>query len=203
MNLLPRLSRFHRAGRAGLFRTVALVALAGVSVVPLCAAENVALRTLLSPEEFHRAGLDKLTQEELAFLEERLAQTAPAPVAAATPMVAPVADAPAARAADAAGAGALPQGEAAFGREGQLHAAVEKQQSVPAQVRSRIPGKFTGWEGGAIFRLENGQVWRQVDDSQFAVNLENPVVVIEKGMMGAFFLHVDGYGSRAKVKRVK
>jgi len=80
---------------------------------------------------------------------------------------------------------------------------MEKSQQVPTAIQSRILGVFAGWEGKAEFRLENGQIWRQIDDGRFAVHLTNPVVVIEKGALGAYYLHVAGYGSRAKVVRVR
>lgn len=80
---------------------------------------------------------------------------------------------------------------------------MEKSQRVPTAIQSRILGAFAGWEGKAEFRLENGQIWRQIDDGRFAVHLTDPVVVIEKGVLGAYYLHVAGYGSRTKVVRVR
>ena len=74
---------------------------------------------------------------------------------------------------------------------------------MPSAIRSRIPGDFSGWDGRTHFALENGQVWRQTEPGVFSVRLTNPIVVIEKGLMGAFYLRVEGYGSRIRVKRVK
>jgi hypothetical protein len=164
------------------------------------------VRSLLTPEEFHRAGLDKLTKDELEFLSACLARVrAPAasgnqaiPASPAEPKRENSLSAP-----PSAPVKSLPQGEAAFGAEEQLHAAVEVMQAVPSAIRSRVTGPFEGWSGHTEFRLDNGQVWRQVEHGVFSVSLTNPVVVIEKGVLGAFYLHVEGYGSRVKVKRVK
>src|SRR5690606_27293797 len=80
---------------------------------------------------------------------------------------------------------------------------VEKQRN-PDRIESRIMGTFDGWSGSTTFSLENGQVWRQAQDDRFVVpDMENPAVTIEKGLFGAYFLKVEGYGSRVKVRRVK
>jgi len=164
-------------------------------VASLEAAEPGVLERLLTPDEFLRAGLNKLSPEELAFLDARLARAG-----VSTPQAGP--RPPAADAALPPPLPQLPQGEAAFGNEPELHAQAERMQRVPTSIRSRIPGAFTGWEGKTDFHLENGQVWRQVDGSRFSVSLVDPTVVIEKGLLGAFYLRVEGYGSSVKVKRV-
>lgn len=151
---------------------------------------NSALRDGLSAEQFAEAGLHKLTPEELSALER---------------LVEPKRNntAPIDRPAAAAPSPALPQGDAAFGKEAELLRAVEVQQKVPDELRSRIPGKFTGWTGKTTFVLENGQVWRQTDGGSFYAPLQDPVVTIHKGTLGTFFLRVEGYNSRTKVVRVK
>jgi len=147
------------------------------------------LRDVLSPAEFARAGLDKLTPAELEFLSDRLLGPA-APVPAAPP----------------AAGGKAPErltGAAAFGREEQVQAEAEKARGVPREIQSRIAGAFAGWSGGTVFTLENGQVWRQVEPGVFSVLLDQPKITVRKGAFGAFYLGVEGYGSRIKVVRVK
>lgn len=70
-------------------------------------------------------------------------------------------------------------------------------------ITGTIIGDFRGWQGGTTFTLDNGQVWRQIDAEQFSIRLKNPTVVISPGLMGTWFLKVDGYGSTTKVERVK
>lgn len=70
---------------------------------------------------------------------------------------------------------------------------------------STVAGPFKGWKGkGDRITLANGQVW-EVSDSgtRLSVSLENPTVTIERGMLDAWFLRVDGYNARARVKRIK
>lgn len=195
--------------------------------ISLAAAESAtspSLRDVLTAEEFARAGLHKLTEEELAFLSRRIlapestesdapAPAAPAPALAAAPVArTPAPDArPAEGPPSPASAVAPPppapeageSGEAAFGHEERIRADVERTRGIPKAITSRIEGEFRGWSGRTIFRLANGQVWQQVDDGVFAVKLQDPTVTIERGALNSYFLRVEGYGSRVKVRRVR
>ncbi len=165
-----------------------------------------ALRSLLTPEEFHRAGLDKLTQDELDLLSAALARIYAFPPTSGPARPDPSSKPPRGSSRPVlrpAPVRNLPQGDAAFGTEEQLHAAVEVLKAVPSAIRSRVPGPFAGWSGQTSFLLENGQLWQQAEQGVFSVNLTNPAIVIENGLLGTFYLHVEGYGSRVKVKRVK
>lgn len=73
------------------------------------------------------------------------------------------------------------------------------------QISARLIGDFTGWERNTRFELDNGQVWKCVDDREMYAGkpVNRPVVTIERGLFGAYFLAVDGYNQRAKVKRLR
>ena len=81
----------------------------------------------------------------------------------------------------------------------------DRRSSTDELVVSSIPGPFKGWKGkGDRIKLANGQVWEVVDSSsRLVVSMENPGVRIEKGVLSAWFLKVDGYNTSARVKRVK
>ncbi len=132
------------------------------------------LEERMSQRDFESAGLQKLSAEELAFLNRWLVERSlSAPVTAAS------------GSADRVG---LPPTASESGD----------------RVQSRLLGSFRGWSGNTVFRLENGQVWQQTGGGELAgVNLESPGVTIEKGVFGAWYLRVEGYNSRAKVKRVE
>jgi len=72
-------------------------------------------------------------------------------------------------------------------------------------VVSTIPGEFTGWAGaGTTITLANGQVWQVTDSStRLNVKLVNPGVTVAPGALGAWFLQVEGYNTRARVRRIK
>ena len=72
------------------------------------------------------------------------------------------------------------------------------------EIRSRVLGDFTGWTGKTVFRLENGQVWRQARTGRFVYRGEpNPVVTIRRGFMGSYRLSVEGANTQINVRRVE
>jgi hypothetical protein len=57
-------------------------------------------------------------------------------------------------------------------------------------LRTRIVGEFRGWDGDTVFRLENGQVWRQRLPGQWSYRATSPEVELSKNMMGFWMLRV-------------
>lgn len=138
------------------------------------AQEFSSLEERMSEAEFKAAGLDKLTPEELANLNTWLSgKVQPAATAAV-----PVDDR---------------RGFRSSGND-----------DGPAVV-SRIAGEFRGWrQKGDRFVLENGQVWEITDfTTKMVVRLQDPIVRIEPGVFSAWWLSVEGYNAKVKVKRVK
>lgn len=70
-------------------------------------------------------------------------------------------------------------------------------------IESRIDGKFDGWVAGQRIRLANGQVWAVVDGSDDMLDADQPKVTVKRGMLGAFFLDIDGAHRAPKVRRVQ
>ncbi len=72
-------------------------------------------------------------------------------------------------------------------------------------VVSSVTGEFRGWSGkGDRINLANGQVWEVIDSSaRLRVLLENPTIIVEPGVLNSWYLRVEGYNSRARVKRIK
>lgn len=162
----------------------------------------------LTPEKMRAAGLAKLTPEELAELEILVQQykagepgSAPASATAATPTEAgkaPAAPEPnqAAKASKIlpAWVGALLTLER-IGSKG----------AKPEAMESRIKGEFSGWEKRTMFRLENGQVWTQVNDDTYvhAPVLQSPKVKITPASFGTFWMDVEGVNQPCRVKPVR
>lgn len=73
-------------------------------------------------------------------------------------------------------------------------------------VLSKIDGEFAGWSAGTRFRLANGQTWRVIDTAEYYVPKSKattaPAVVLAPGLLGGWYLQVEGHGPRAKVQRV-
>ena len=81
-----------------------------------------------------------------------------------------------------------------------------KQPDAPAelkQIDSRIRGRFAGWGPNTRIELDNGQVWRVADGSSAIYDLNNPKAVVHRGMLGAYYLEIEGIGFQVKVTRVR
>lgn len=62
-----------------------------------------------------------------------------------------------------------------------------------AEVRSTIEGDFNGWTGTSVFRLANGQIWRQRRAGKYYYNGDDREVVIRKNFMGFYVMtHIAG-----------
>lgn len=71
-------------------------------------------------------------------------------------------------------------------------------------IESNIVGEFRGFAKGRTYTLANGQVWEQLDSASLAgVRLSDPKVSIKPGLMGVWFLRIQGYNTGAKVRRTE
>jgi hypothetical protein len=57
-------------------------------------------------------------------------------------------------------------------------------------IRTRIVGEFRGWTGDTVFRLENGQVWRQRLPGRWFYRADSPEVVLKKNAVGYWVLRI-------------
>lgn len=72
------------------------------------------------------------------------------------------------------------------------------------EIHSSIVGEFNGWHGKSVFKLENGQVWKQAENNNFYVpKRTNPDITIKPKLMGAWTLFLDGYSRGVQVRRIK
>lgn len=89
---------------------------------------------------------------------------------------------------------------AKFGQE-----SVRPPAGTPAlqRIESRIRGKFEGWGPNKRLEFENGQVWRIADDSEALYELRDPKVIVHRGLLGAFYLEIEGVPFRVRVVRAR
>lgn len=162
---------------------VACVALSLLACSPAMAQRAVQgdLQQQMSANEFKAAGLDKLSAGELATLNRWLQGKV-----------------------EQAAAGAVEQAR----EEGRQEVIVKHRGFLDFgsrdPIESTITGNFNGLGKGRSFTLENGQQWEQIDDSQLSgARLQSPKVKITPGLMGVWYLQVENFNTRAKVRRVK
>ena len=167
------------------------------------ASKPVDIRDLMTVTQFDKAGLDKLSPGEIKalnawlnqYLESRISTSNPGTPAVVVPNAAVAPATPAKPSHSAAAAGI-----ANFGADTMTP---KQPLQEPSRIESRIVGRFTGWTGNTVFKLENGQIWKQAATGYFTnVDLDNPEVVIKKLTFG-YLLTLPGHGETVFVRRVK
>lgn len=177
------------------------------------------VRDAMTASQFHATGLDKLTPQELAAFNAWLATyRAPSPIAASNDGSAqlPVPGVPSSAASlpsaqpDQHATGMLvntpasptpaPSAASVTNKFGQEMLSPEER-GEPERIESRILGTFKGWNGRAVFKLENGQVWQQTDTGTYDVTLQDPQVVIKHLGLG-YLLTLPGHGATVFVRRI-
>lgn len=167
-------------------RTIAsAIALAALLPLASSALAQQKIEQQMTYEQFKAAGLDQLSPQQLANLNAWLDGKLQVETAKAVETAA------------AAGVAAKATDDDRRG----LFAPRESREPISAKVQ----GDFTGFGKGRQFTLDNGQVWRQVDDASIGgANLPSPAIKITPSVIGgAWYMSVDGYNTRAKVQRVK
>jgi len=86
---------------------------------------------------------------------------------------------------------------------GAQHIAREPEQEEPDEIRVLVTSWSTSPLGKMIFTTEDGQIWRQSDSNRVFPRSEQFSATIKKGMMGSFFLKIDGIRRAIRVKRVR
>lgn len=143
------------------------------------------LQQQMSPAEFKAAGLDKLNAAELATLNRWLQGKVEA---ATTEAVAAVRE------------------EAR--EEGRQEVIVKNRGFFDfgsnEPISGVLQGKFRGFGKGRIYVLDNGQQWEQTDATSISgVRKQSPKVSISPGVMGVWYLKVEGVNTQPKVRRTK
>lgn len=145
------------------------------------------LEERMSGKEFKETGLVKLTDQELANLNDWIRRHS----------VATLENASARPAADAADTNST---------EDMRGLKIKKEEDESDKViNGTIVGTFSGWRGkGTLFKLTNGMIWQQTEENTFAVKaVENADITITKGLLGNWYLSMVGYNSAVRVKRIK
>ncbi|MEP7097060.1 MAG: hypothetical protein ABI748_05300 [Dokdonella sp.] len=73
-----------------------------------------------------------------------------------------------------------------------------------AAVEDRIAGTFSGWRGDTVFKLDNGQEWKQAESGRFSTTvMTHPKVRIKPMLLGSWLMYVDGCGCDLRVDRIR
>ena len=194
----------------------------------LAAGSPVDVRDMMTANQFHATGLDKLTPEQLAAFDTWLAGYSYPAIADKAPDVRNLVSAdqfhalgfdqltpeeltafngwltayrPAAAVAGVvavAPAAPTPAPSAVSNAKFGEEMLPNAERGEPDIIESRIVGTFNGWNGRTVIHLENGQVWQQADSSSFDITLQNPKVIIKSLTLG-YVLSIPGHGAAGSV----
>jgi len=152
-------------------------------VAPVHGQVDSTLEELMKQDEFEQAGLDKLSEEELRFLNRWIREHDAMPAAAATT------------------AASDERSAAEKVRDPSLGFRPESKKRTA--ITSQLIGDFDGWSGRTEFKLKNGQVWRQIDGRTFRHSAFEPEIEIRPKAAGSWRLYVEGINRSVKVVRIK
>ena len=161
-----------------LARSRALVLAVALACASLAAHAAPPIEQQMTPEQFKAAGLDKLSPQELAHLNAWLNNTLEVETTKAASLAKDKVE-------------QENRGFLAFGK------------SDP--IVAKISGEFRGFARGRSWTLDNGQVWEQVDNASLVgARKTDPQVRITPSIIGNnWYMQIDGYNTRASVRRVK
>jgi len=150
------------------------------------------LRESMTAEEFKAAGLDKLSDAELAALSGWLTRKVGVETARAVEQVRQETQV------------AVTQAKEDTRKQ------VEEENrgffdfGSAEPIQSTLAGDFKGFAKGNRYTLANGQVWEQIEPAKLdGVRKTNPEVTVKPGVFNTWFLRIKGYNTPAKVRRVK
>jgi hypothetical protein len=195
-----------RSFRHHLILVTAFVVTSSLMTFPLGAqAEPGGLKDMMSPEERQKSGVDTLTAEQRQFLSEWLLENYtrnPAKVVS-SPATAPDTS-PQQAASNEATADTI---EAEIDRRVAArladNRASEKKPASDSSFEARLTGNFTGWSGKTVFRLDDGQVWRQRSAANYRHRGTDMRVKFKKNWMGGWEMTVVSSGKTVLVSKVK
>ena len=154
----------------------------------------------LTPAERTAAGLDQLTPEQQAALDQLAARYATEGSRVEVAKVREETKAEVAKVREETKAvvehAVKKHDEAKFGFFGQP--------GHDESIKSKLTGTFKGWTGRTLFRLENGQQWVQADTSDYysVADQPGPEVEIVQSGLGGWKLYLKSNGRWVRVKRV-
>ena len=158
------------ASACGLVSVLLACAIAGAAEPPRKdgARDFPGIEKLLTPGDFERTGLVRLTPAEIQALDDWLVR--------------------------------YTAGEAYV-----VQTTSSEVQSAVSEYRieASILPPFSGWEGATVFRLDNGQVWRQRIGGRYRHSGDDTRVVITRNALGFYVLKLQSTGRAIGVEPVK
>jgi len=152
------------------------------------------LEERMSGKEFKETGLVKLTDEELAMLNNWLRRHS----------VATLENASARQTFRQVDSGTIPL--STNDKRGLGYLGVKSNHDPDDKVIfGTIAGTIDGWsKKGTLFKLTNGMIWEQTERDTFSIQpVGNPEVTITKNSLGNWHFSIVGHDAEVRVKRIQ
>lgn len=138
------------------------------------------IESLMTPEDYAASGLDQLTDEQRENLSEWVERYREGAV------IGPVVHKPPSQ----------------MTEEEKVEAEKIKE-VLNADIVAKVIPAFRGWSGKTIFRLDNGQVWKQRMPGRLRYSGPDSTVTIERNQLGKYILKHDDTGRGIGVARIE
>jgi hypothetical protein len=173
------------------------------------------IRTLMAPEDFTAAGLDKLTDAEREHLSGWVARYREGAIKG--PAVPGKERKEAAAAAEAAAESGQDSSRVAaedgepettdeypeeYVTQAEKREKKKKKENVTFELRAKVIPEFRGWSGKTVFSLDNGQVWRQRTPGKLRYSKGDSNVIITQNFLGKFIMEHEATGRAIGVRRI-
>lgn len=160
------------------------------SVTVLRADSFPGLKVIMTAEDYARAGLDKLSPDQLGVIDAALIRHFKAAVSVA-----------AQRQATTEVTTASTQAVVADRKRGVLERFGIPTLNNDWRSEPVLKTRATGWVGGNSFALDNGQVWEGTEPIPFEIAGRD--IEIQPRPAGAFALSIEGKNTTVRVRRIK
>ena len=152
--------------------TMISLSLLAMPVLAVAQQRYVPIEQRLSPAQLEATGLDRLSTEQLRLLNRLLDEEQ-----------------------------AVVEAKVEQSTRSRLSGLLDHQKAEP--VRAIIKGDFRGWVVGKVIELDNGQRWRVTEGELYLGKpIANAKATVAPGMVGGWYLQVEGQSPRAKVQRL-
>jgi len=196
-----------RSFRHQLILVMAFIVTSSMMTFPLGAqaSEPGSIEDMMSAEERLKSGVDTLTAEQRQFLSDWLRENYARNPAKVVSSPATVPDTSPQQAASSEATADTIEAEVDRRVAARLadNRASEKKPASDSSFEARLTGNFTGWSGKTVFRLDDGQVWRQRSAANYRHRSTDMRVKFKKNWMGGWEMTVVSSGKTVLVSKVK
>lgn len=150
-----------------------------ISLSPFAFSEESIFHNMTT-EEKKITGIEKLSEEEISQLEQWINTKTTSPLLSTTN---PIAD--------------------SNNNKTTNISRKEAEAILNAPIDTQIAGEFNGWRGKTIFRLSNGEIWKQRLPGVYVEKLDSPQIRIKKNFLGFYEMEIVETGKKIGVTRLK